>query len=697
VASTPLNLDSRLCVLPGLDEARWKRRVFLGLALAVALGFFLVVRTYLCAAPGSPGIDENAYLVAGKNFARHLTTGFKPATPYAFVGPMWDRTADGWYYPKYPLGVPVLNAIAIWLGGGHHNACAFYTSPVCAALAVLAMFLMTRAVAGSFLALLAEIALASNSTMLHLAIIPSSHAPAIVFALWGMFCLLCWWRSGNRWMGMAAGFLLGATATMRYSEGLLLAPLGIVTLTTIRWTRWRSYVRAALPVLAWAVPVVAMVIFNRVTMGHWTGYDSSHESTGFTVKEFKSKWEFTIQELYLYGLFFVLPVGLLGMLLMFGRVWRIGLLMTLWFVPGALLYTSYYWGEQSPGVGYLRFFLTLYPPVVISAMWLLSMAAQGVMQQVDAAGAVLRRRGSVSVPLAAGLFAAAVGAVGLYVELPDMERQYAYDENLAYSAQTFLAAVPAARHQAGQPEPLLFADDGGMFSRLLMHMQFAADGEWYATGAFAAGGARGMMGGMSRRLGQTAPNQADPPPTPIQPERVEYMKQVYGTMTQADLKKEETRVLGEALDAGRPVYALVSVDTAADFRRQMLADGFECQALATWQEPVNTAMTADSTAPPPDAAPGMADLFGGGRRGGGRGGFGGPGPGGGPGGFGGPGGGAAGGRPGGRFGGAANGANGALSPAGRGMGIGLSPQKLQVIQVTRRPALAGRPSTRPTS
>ncbi len=318
IPSSP-QADSRLLSLPPIDEPAWKRHLYLALALATTLAFFLVIFTFFAPGPGNPGIDENAYLVGGKLFARHLSSGLHPASAYAYVGPMWIRTTDGWYYPKYPVGIPALNALAIWLGGGHNVFAAFYTSPVCATLSILGMFLLTRLLAGSFLALLAALALATNSTMLHLALVPSSHAPAICFALWGMLCLISWWKSGKIWIGIAAGLLLGYTVTIRYSEGLLLAPLGIAAILSIRWTRWQSYLRAALPLLAWAVPVGALVLFNKITTGHLTGYDSTHESTGFTIAEFKTKWEFTLQQLYLYGLFFLLPLGILGMVLMFDR------------------------------------------------------------------------------------------------------------------------------------------------------------------------------------------------------------------------------------------------------------------------------------------------------------------------------------------------------------------------------------------
>src|ERR1019366_4138283 len=191
-------------------EAGWKRKIFLLLALLIAGGYGFFLSSYWTAAPGRPGIDENGYLLGGRNLAEHGTTGFKPSDDFQFVGAMWVRTQEatvlppaflpnflrqrlaahtkeGWYFPKYPAGLPLLNAVVIRLGG---NAWAFAVSPVCASLGVLGMFFLGRVVAGSFGGLLAMIALAANANVLEMAHDPGSHAPALCFVVWGMFLLI---------------------------------------------------------------------------------------------------------------------------------------------------------------------------------------------------------------------------------------------------------------------------------------------------------------------------------------------------------------------------------------------------------------------------------------------------------------------------------------------------------------------------
>ncbi len=586
-AVTPLDEPSENRIaLPFQTESATTRLIYLLLALAITVAFFYVLLTFYAPAPGDPGIDENAYLVGGKNFAGHLSPGLHTSTPYAYVGSMWIRAKSGVYYPKYPAGIPALDAIAIWLTPGHSNLAAFIVSPVCAALAVLGLFFFTRVLAGSFLALLAMIALAANPTHLELALIPSSHAPAICFAVWGMYCLLCWLGRGRILTGVAAGFLLGYTFTIRYSEGLLLLPLAAAVLMRIRWTNPISYLRAAVPVVAWAIPVGALLLFNYITTHHLTGYDSTNESTGFTFAEFKSKWEMTVHQLNMYGLFLLFPLGVVGMLVMFDRAWRFATLVLLWLVPGLLLYMAYYWGRQIQGVGYLRFFLTLYPPVIASAMYLLA-AAQRNRSTTNQPGFF---RAPFAIAVGAGLLTASTAAAGLYVALPDLRQVHVHNQNLAFTAQAFLKAVPEAHGQKGKPTPLYIVDDGGIFGSLAMYMQFVGDGEWCANSAFSTlgGFGRGLMAAMSRGGGGGRSNEDSDQPNPVllDPARADYLMEFYKDKSQADLTRDEQNLVKEAIVAGRPVIAVLTPANAPEFEKRMHSAGLTTETLAWWVEPL---------------------------------------------------------------------------------------------------------------
>jgi hypothetical protein len=65
---------------------------------------------------------------------------------------MWMRTKSGWYYPKYPFGTSLMNAITVLLG---EREWAFAISPACTTVALLEMFFLARPIVGSFYALLA--------------------------------------------------------------------------------------------------------------------------------------------------------------------------------------------------------------------------------------------------------------------------------------------------------------------------------------------------------------------------------------------------------------------------------------------------------------------------------------------------------------------------------------------------------------
>ena len=242
--------------------------------------------------------------------------------------------------------------------------------------------------------------------------------PDICFVLWGMAALVYWMQSRQRWIGIAAGLLLGSAVEHALQRGIAIVAIDRGGALQRSLEAEAQLARFGLGVLAWALPVIALVLFNRIASGHWTGYDSTHESTGFTLAEFKTKWEYTLAELNVDGLVFVLPLGLMGLLLMFARHWRLALVLSLWFVPSLLLYMSYYWGERVAGVAFLRFFLTDYPPIIVAALWLISSAAQGLIgsrpgnssdtPSGNASGeAPASRYRRIAVPIAVGLFAAA--------------------------------------------------------------------------------------------------------------------------------------------------------------------------------------------------------------------------------------------------------------------------------------------------
>ena len=556
------------------------RTLYLVVTVVVIACFVYVTQSFW--APAHPGVDQNGYLVGGKMLALRVSPGMKPAEPYAFVGAMWVRTDDGWYYPKYPIGLPLLNAAALWLdpkeGDPNGKVWAMLVSPVCTTLALAAMFLLVRLVAGSFLGVLGMILLATSMTTLAVANNPWSHGPALCFVTWGAYLLVRWWQTGSWWRGGLAGFLLGYAVTIRYTEGLLILPLALVVLSTVRWTRPRTYLRASIPVVAWLVPVLALVAFNKLAMGTWTGYDSTNESTGFTWKNFQDKWEFMAQQLYDHGLFFVGPLGVLGLALMYRAGWRLALFFTLWFVPGVLIYTAYYWGLQRGGVGYLRFFLTLFPPVIVGACWLMRQASGATW------------RGAIAAPIACGVVVAIASSMGVRSALPALVREHAVNVNLAYTSDQIVRCAPAG-------SVLFIQQTGGPVHQMMNFLQFAGDYDLYPADAFS----RGRFGMRDRFRAAAGTNEDQP--SPLQPARQKFLAEiVYKDKSDADLVNEQNRVTRDAIARGQRVFALVPAGGQRTFTSRFIrGDEFATASVAWWKEIAHAPADAPPTPFQPQA------------------------------------------------------------------------------------------------
>jgi 4-amino-4-deoxy-L-arabinose transferase-like glycosyltransferase len=450
VATEPVGVHAdagRLPVLPGVDEPRWQRWLGVMLALALTLGFWRTTMTYWT--PAHHGVDQNGYLVGGRQVAKSLTMKLAPTSPgstqfdpHAFVGRMWVGVDYGQpserFYPKYPLGLPLLYAISLWVGGDDLGpVIAYHISPVTMTLSVLATFLLVRRVAGSYAGLLAMLVYATSPVTLHLANNPNSHASTVFCVAFGMVALLHWWQLGGWAIGLLAGLLLGFAATIRYTEATLLLPLlwvvatrmwgadrrafwvlahamamlilavalyvltslppgvgrtaGIAVVTAmllaslagilhharrllaegVNWLRVRIWRDCGMVLLGWLVPVAALLIYNLAAIGTLTGYDPTNESTGFRWEYFWDNWETTLRHLGTNGISLMFPLALMGMTAMFFWNSMLAVWLALWVLPCLAVYTFYYWAPDGSAIGFLRFFMTIIPGLLVAAMWLI--------------------------------------------------------------------------------------------------------------------------------------------------------------------------------------------------------------------------------------------------------------------------------------------------------------------------------------
>ncbi len=531
-------------------ESTLQRRFFFIVAMAVIA---LVAAIYMAYwVPVHGGVDQNGYLVGGKMFASSATSKLTPTSPitgqpdpYLFVGRMWVGTDLGLpterYYPKYPVGLSILVAGALKIGG---PTAAHLISPITMALGLIACFLLLRHLVGSFLGVVGLFLVATSPVLVELAINPNSHAADLFFVCWGMYFLWKWMASGGFRWAVAAGFFLGFSVTIRYTDGLLILPILWSILTATQWRRSRSRLQAMAMLAAWAVPVVYLTVFNLYSLQSLTGYDPTNESTGFAWLYFTENWENMFRQLNGVALFLLFPLGLAGLAFIPWWHHRLGIWLLLWVAPTLLLYTAYYWAPTgSNNTSYLRFFLALLPGLAAAAMVVVAHIRfnhYAIPIHPQPASAALphhqlhlsdnwRRWG---LPLTIGCMAMISGAMNLRNAVIGLNEQYARDLAMLQITQELQAKLPA--------DAILYSRD----TQLFHHLQFATDFHLYTTEFYDANAVR--------RLADVDVDE----PQGLQPQRRLVMYDRLRSHDQRALTSQYERHLMQALDAGKQVFII---------------------------------------------------------------------------------------------------------------------------------------------
>ena len=540
-----------LAVEPVVD--RW---TFGSMALLLILGYFCA--THVFWAPVSPGVDQNGYLVGGKLFAATASTGFKPAGPFDFVGRMWVQADDGRVFPKYPLGLSVIFAAILKLGGTVHGArWVFLVNPVAMTLALGATFFLARLVAGSFAGVLAVLVMATSPVTLELTNTPNSHATAVCLVAWGIYLLLKWWQSDSLPLGIAAGLLIGAAVTIRYTEGLLVLPLTLVALFNLRRPRaWRACLRAAAPLLAWALPVGLMAIYNWRSFHHLTGYDPTNESTGFTWESFKVNWETMAHELNNGGLYFMLPVAIAGLVMAWRFNRRLAAMLLLWVVPNLAIYTAYYWAPDNATIGYLRFFLTIFPALAVSALWL----SRWMIDVGRSAGA------TIAPVVAIGLLVAVGSGVDLHAAVTAMEAESVTIHTLQQYDAMIARLCPAGS--------TIFGPD-----QQLNSLQFAGDWRLFDLLQF------------NRATIQRYANVDPDQPNGLQPQRAKQLYDRLKNEDDAELIRTQNGLMNDAFAAKRRVFVIYP-DAQESYVNRFLRRTYTTHVIGSWIVPPDPRRTA---------------------------------------------------------------------------------------------------------
>ncbi len=526
--------------------------------LAIALTATFLLCTTLIFVPAHQGPDQNGYLVGGKLLAQNGSMAYRTDNtntgepdPFLFVGHMWVGfdldSAEQRYYPKYPIGLPLMVATVVKIAGPETGAwLAYWISPLCMALALLAVYFLIRLVAHPLLALIACAFMLANPIVLNLSNNPNSHAADLLCVSWGMYFLLLWWQENRLLRAVAAGFLLGLACTIRYTEALLLLPLLLVVWMNhhAQRTSARTILKSAVPLMAWALPVTILLAHNLIAFGSITAYGPTNESTGFAWGYFVSHWDTMLRQLSGNALGFLFPFALAGLIAMFWWSWRLALVLTAWAIPTTLLYTSYYWAPDS--IRYARFFLTVVPAFLMCAFWFLNQlkfspgfadsqltdtALDSPLSQPGAALPAPAPSSITSVPLLiASLVTFFTIAVSLTQSLPAVALDYS-------NRKAILTAGNTIKKYAA-PGSVIVSQD----KFILNHLQFISDFRLYSLDSF------------DKRRIEHLPVTDPNVPQNWQPQQRQMLYDHLKDLSQKDLDNELQGVFRNALGHGQDVF-----------------------------------------------------------------------------------------------------------------------------------------------
>jgi hypothetical protein len=422
-----------------------------GVIIAVLCLMSLLHATFLLSfyAPAHGGTDQNGYQVTARLISEGKGASFRPTSSFTFVGNMMVLMDDGRVYAKYPPGYPLLAAIARLVGG---SKAVYLVNPICMAGACAFSFLLFRAFLSEFTSLCAVLWLSWNPLVLFYANDANSHASTLLCTIIGCWGLISWLGGSARWRGVLGGVCLGYAATIRYSELLLVLPVLLAVamhLCESQRPGLPALRRSSAVLLGWAVPVGVLACFCWSAFGApWkTGYSYCAEDSGFGWKYLvtdpvlhrQGNWETLLVQMNWMGLFMLWPIGLFGLVILITARPRKGACIALWALPPTILYLCYYWaptGENS--LGYLRFFLTIIPALILGALWVLENA-------IDRAGTVTA--------IGLGLLTAIGVCVNVWNILPALETSLATRQALAHVEGFIESRVP-------QGSSLFIADEG---------------------------------------------------------------------------------------------------------------------------------------------------------------------------------------------------------------------------------------------
>ena len=357
------------------------------LALALVLAFSALLLWWGFIPNYGAGVDEASYFLAGKGLAAHADPAYHNPDPTVFVPENMIETRPGWFYPKYPIGYPLLCAAAYRAGMGIGAAAEapFLVNPVLILLALAGLFLLCRLFLDRLFSLAVVFFMALHPVCLFYGNAALSHAGDLACSIWCLYFAYSWYLRPVLPKAAAAGVLLGFAVSIRYTEVLLALPLAWLLCLHVRraWCSRPAPAFSARAIAAHAslagvlalVGVAPLLGYHVRAFGSpfLTGYSFTREASAFSLANFNLHFPRVIAIFcgMANGLSLLFPLALAGMAYLLRKFPAAGLFLTLWCIPTLLLYSSYYWVNNQYPLLYIRFFLTLFPGFLIAAFMLL--------------------------------------------------------------------------------------------------------------------------------------------------------------------------------------------------------------------------------------------------------------------------------------------------------------------------------------
>jgi hypothetical protein len=355
--------------------------------VAPALVFILVATAFIAFnvflfRPALTGPDAHGYFMQTRLLAETRGTGFTPGSPVQYVGAHWLATGPDRVDPVYGPGFPAL-LLPGYLVAGPTGALA--TNLVLAVLALIAMFVLVRRLAGGWWAVAATTMLAVLPVVNQQVHWGGAHIAVTCLFLWGLVFLRQWSESGGVLPALGAGLMFGSIPAVRYPEAVL--GIGFLLWLILHLGQGRRWVGSALLALvAAALPLALLLFNNQQTWGDWltTGYAQTGEQVAFSLAHLTRNALPYLRRLLFDGAGPAFVTGAVGvMTLWFARGRRrLGLTLFIFVLAPTLIYFAYYW---PPDPMSMRLLLPTLPVYIIAATLLLHL----ITRRSEITGAII--------------------------------------------------------------------------------------------------------------------------------------------------------------------------------------------------------------------------------------------------------------------------------------------------------------------